>query len=205
MKVTDSDSSLCPIARALDCVGDSWTLLILREAFQGARRFDQFQRSLGIATSMLTRRLERMVDNELLEKHGYQAHPPRHEYCLTDKGLALSPVILTLYQWGEHHLPIDSNAIALVDRRTQEPIEPVLYDRRRAAPLELHEVCLVAGPDATPAIRARAERMRMALDRRDALSPTFPRETHQTTPTCSAVGGSRDSTQDSRNHSCDAS
>lgn len=159
MKVSD-EPDLCPIARALACVGDSWTLLILRDAFQGATRFDQFQRGLGIASNMLTRRLERMVDNGLLEKQRYQTRPPRFEYRLTDKGRGLAPVLLTLYAWGEHHLPIAARGIELVHRDSGEPIVPVIYDRHRGKPLVPRDVAMVAGPDATPAMRQRAERAR---------------------------------------------
>ncbi|WFF41687.1 transcriptional regulator [Salinicola endophyticus] len=159
MKVSE-EPDLCPIARALACVGDSWTLLILRDAFQGATRFDQFQRGLGIASNMLTRRLERMVDNGLLEKHRYQTRPPRFEYRLTDKGRGLAPVLLTLYAWGEHHLPIAARGVELVHRDSGEPIVPVIYDRHQGTPLVPRDVVMVAGPDATPAMRQRAERAR---------------------------------------------
>lgn len=160
----------CPVGRALACVGDSWTLLILRDALQGARRFDEFQRGLGIASSMLTRRLDRMVANGLFERHCYQQHPPRHEYRLTTKGHDLAPVILMLFRWGERHLPIDADGLRLIDRRTLQPVEPVLYDDRRQMPLAPADVRLAPGPDATPAIHARVERMRKAFDREPSSS-----------------------------------
>ncbi|GHB17895.1 winged helix-turn-helix transcriptional regulator [Salinicola rhizosphaerae] len=173
MKVTHELSSLCPVARALDCVGDSWTLLILRDALQGARRFDDFQRGLGIASSMLTRRLERMVDDGLLEKRAYRDRPLRHDYRLTPKGRDLAPVILTLYRWGECHLPSDEDAMHLVDRETRRPVDPVLFDRCSQRELASDSVCIAEGPDATPAIKARVERMAaQACDR--APSPTPP-------------------------------
>ncbi|WP_083941392.1 MULTISPECIES: helix-turn-helix domain-containing protein [Salinicola] len=165
MKVTHDISLFCPVARALECVGDSWTLLILRDAMHGARRFDEFQRGLGIASSMLTRRLERMVSDELLEKRCYQQHPPRHEYHLTAKGQDLAPVILMLYRWGEHHLPIEANGFYLIDRQTREPVDPILYDRHHQRPLAPGDVRLAPGPDATPAVHARVERMHAAFDR----------------------------------------
>jgi len=162
MKVTHDISTLCPVARALDCVGDSWTLLILRDAMQGARRFDEFQRGLGIASSMLTRRLDRMVANALFEKRCYQQHPPRHEYHLTAKGLDLAPVILMLHRWGERHLPIEANGFYLIDRLSQQPVDPILYDRLQRRPLAPGDVRMASGPDATPAVHARVERMRKA-------------------------------------------
>lgn len=183
MKVSE-DVELCPIARALACVGDSWTLLILRDALQGATRFDQFQRDLGIASNMLTRRLDRMVANELFEKTRYQTRPPRFEYRLTQKGRDLTPVILTLYQWGERHLPIEACGQRLVHRLTREPIEPVLHDGRQGGPLSLDDIRLVPGPDATPAIRLRAERMQAAHDSAFDFSASS-----EDTPTDAAPGG----------------
>jgi len=165
MKVTHDISALCPVARALECVGDSWTLLILRDAMQGARRFDEFQRGLGIASSMLTRRLDRMVASELLERRCYQQHPPRHEYHLTAKGHDLAPVILMLYRWGERHLPIEANAFYLIDRQSQQPVDPILYDRLQQRPLAPGDVSMAPGPDASPAVHVRVERMRKALER----------------------------------------
>lgn len=163
MKVTHDIASLCPVARALHCVGDSWTLLILRDALQGARRFDEFQRGLGIASSMLTRRLDRMVSDDLFERRCYQQHPPRYEYHLTAKGHDLAPVILMLHRWGDRHLPTTANGFYLVDRQTREPVDPVLYDARRGRPLAPGDVCLAPGPDATAAVYARVERMRSAF------------------------------------------
>jgi DNA-binding HxlR family transcriptional regulator len=77
---------LCPVARTLDRVGEWWSMLILRDAFHGLARFEQFQTSLEIAPNMLTRRLNALVDSGLLERRRYSEHPPRHEYVLTDKG-----------------------------------------------------------------------------------------------------------------------
>lgn len=175
MKVTTASipydvTPFCPVGRALECVGDSWTLLILRDALQGARRFDEFQRGLGIASSMLTRRLDRMVANELFERHCYQQHPPRHEYRLTTKGHDLAPVILMLYRWGERHLPIDADGLRLIDRHTLQQVDPALYDGYREMPLAPADVRLAPGPDATPAIHARVERMRKAFDREPSSS-----------------------------------
>jgi len=183
MKVSE-DVELCPIARALECVGDSWTLLILRDALQGATRFDQFQRDLGIASNMLTRRLDRMVASGLFEKSRYQTRPPRFEYRLTEKAYDLTPVILTLYQWGERHLPIEACGQRLVHRLTQEPIEPVLYDGRQGGPLTLGNVRLVPGPDATPAIRLRAERMQAAFENACAFSASPDDTPADSEPAC---------------------
>jgi DNA-binding HxlR family transcriptional regulator len=91
----------CSIAQALDVVGEWWSLLILRDAFQGVRRFDAFQRRLGIARNILTERLQRLVAEGILTRRLYQEQPERYEYRLTEKGLDLYPVIVGLLQWGD--------------------------------------------------------------------------------------------------------
>jgi DNA-binding HxlR family transcriptional regulator len=98
------DGQHCSVARALEVIGERWTILILRDAFLGVRRFDDFQRSLGIARNVLNTRLQRLVDAGLLERRRYQVRPERHEYRLTDMGLDLWPSILALMQWGDRHL-----------------------------------------------------------------------------------------------------
>ena len=91
----------CSIAQTLEVVGEWWTLLILRDAFQGVRRFEDFQRDLGIARNVLTQRLARLVDEQILERQRYQTQPERFEYRLTDKGLELYPVLISLMRWGD--------------------------------------------------------------------------------------------------------
>lgn len=104
MKWNDLSSENCSLARALAVVGDRWTLLVLREAFLRVRRFEDFQSRLGIARRVLTERLAGLVADGVLEKRAYQQRPVRHEYRLTDKGLALYPVILSLVHWGDAFL-----------------------------------------------------------------------------------------------------
>jgi len=94
----------CSIARTLELVGERWTLLIIRDAFLGLRRFDEFQRSLGIARNVLTDRLGRLVEAGILEKQLYQERPERYEYTLTDKGRELRVALAALRQWGDRHL-----------------------------------------------------------------------------------------------------
>jgi DNA-binding HxlR family transcriptional regulator len=93
----------CSVARALEVVGERWTILILRDAFLGVRRFDDFQRSLGVARNVLQTRLKRLVDEGLLERRCYQERPVRHEYRLTPRGEDLWPVLLALMEWGDRH------------------------------------------------------------------------------------------------------
>src|ERR1700739_251046 len=93
----------CPIARSLERVGEWWSILILRDAFRGLTRFDQFQDSLGIAPNMLTRRLNALVDSGLLEKRAYSEHPPRFEYVLTERGRGFRRVLWALLVLRNQH------------------------------------------------------------------------------------------------------
>src|SRR4051812_18378593 len=90
------DSQVCSIAGALEIVGERWTLLVLRDVFLGVRRFDDIQRDLGIARNVLQSRLERLVQEEILERNLYQERPARYEYSLTEKGVDLWPVLVGL-------------------------------------------------------------------------------------------------------------
>lgn len=94
----------CSIARALELVGERWTLLIIRDAALGLRRFEEFQRSLGVARNVLSDRLGRLVDTGILERSRYQERPPRYEYTLTPMGRDLQVPLLGLMQWGDRHL-----------------------------------------------------------------------------------------------------
>jgi DNA-binding HxlR family transcriptional regulator len=93
----------CPIARSLAVVGDAWSMLILRDAHAGLTRFDQFRKSLGIAPTMLTRRLAALTEDGLLEKRRYSEHPPREEYLLTAAGRDFLPVLFMLGAWGRQY------------------------------------------------------------------------------------------------------
>jgi len=91
----------CSVARALAAVGDRWTLLIVRDAFLGLRRFDDFQRSLGLTRHLLSERLRKLEEHGVLERVAYQERPARFEYRLTEKGLDLYPILLSLVRWGD--------------------------------------------------------------------------------------------------------
>ena len=96
------DSQVCSAARALEFVGERWTLLIVRDAlFAGATRFSDFHKGLGIATNILTSRLDGLVQAGIMERRGYSENPELHEYLLTDKGRELVPVIVALTEWGD--------------------------------------------------------------------------------------------------------
>src|SRR5215472_5521333 len=100
------DTQVCSIARALEIVGERWTLLILRDTAFRSRRFDDLQRSLGLARNVLAQRLQRLCDDGLLERRLYQEHPPRYEYAQTPKARDLFPVLAALITWGDkYHAP----------------------------------------------------------------------------------------------------
>ena len=101
------ENQICSIARSLELVGERWTLLILRDAFLGIRRFDDFQRDLGIARNVLADRLDRLVDEGILERRRYQERPERFEYRLTATGRDLWPVLHALATWGDRHAAPD--------------------------------------------------------------------------------------------------
>ncbi len=125
----------CPIARSLDEVGEWWSLLILRDAMRGLTRFDEFQRSIGLATNMLTRRLQVLVGAGLLEKRPYQERPLRYGYHLTDKGRDFLPVLIAMADWGRRWL-LPSGAFELVDGETGRIVKPVLVDRSTGEPIQ---------------------------------------------------------------------
>ncbi len=105
MRWEELDREPCSLARALSVVGDRWTLVILRDCFLGVRRFDAFESRLGITRHILADRLKKLVDADVLEKRPYQERPRREEYRLTEKGLDLYPVILSLVHWGDRYMP----------------------------------------------------------------------------------------------------
>lgn len=119
----------CPIAFGLDLVGDTWTMLILRDANAGLTRFEQFEKNLGIAPTTLTRKLAALTDGGLLEKRTYSQRPPRAEYVLTKPGREFLPVLLMLGAWSNtNHAAERLNR--LVDTTTGEEVTPVLTDAR---------------------------------------------------------------------------
>ena len=94
----------CSIARAVEVIGDRWTILVLRDAFRGIRRFDDLRRDLEIARPVLADRLKKLVEHGVLEKRLYQERPRRYEYRLTPMGRELSPILVALMRWGDQHL-----------------------------------------------------------------------------------------------------
>ena len=149
------DTMNCPLARGLDRVGEWWSILILRDACGGMTRFDQFQKSLGIAPAMLTRRLNAMVENGLLTKHLYSTRPPRDEYRLTARGEDFRPVLVAMFAWGNAHFTPEGQQSQIVDARTGALVRPVLVDEATGRPIRAPDFKLAPGPAATASMRAR--------------------------------------------------
>lgn len=135
MKRTSYAQMNCSVARTLDVVGDPWTLLIVRDVFWGYHRFNELQERLGIARNTLTDRLAVLVEAEIVRQVPYQDHPPRFAYHLTEKGRALSPVIITLMQWGDEWSGIEEPPVHFVEKSTGRRVTPVLVDADTGTPL----------------------------------------------------------------------
>jgi DNA-binding HxlR family transcriptional regulator len=99
----DYPGQTCSIAKALEVVGERWSLLIVRDVMSGRRRFDELQKGLGVARNVLSARLQRLVEEDILERRPYQESPERYEYFLTEKGLDLWPSLIALLGWGDRH------------------------------------------------------------------------------------------------------
>ncbi len=115
MRHDDLADAQCSIARSMAVLGERWTLVILREAFMRARRFEDYQQGTGIARNILTDRLTKLVDAEILERRPYAEHPGRtlYEYRLTEKGIDLYPVLVALMQWGDRYGGLDQPPLTL--------------------------------------------------------------------------------------------
>jgi DNA-binding HxlR family transcriptional regulator len=152
----DYPGQVCSIARSLEIVGERWSLLIVRDVMNGHRRFDQLQKGLGVARNVLSARLQRLVEEDILERRAYQSNPERYEYFLTEKGLDLWPALIALLNWGDRYSPSPEGPRRLIvhkecggavsDRGICEECGQVLRARdARALPGPGLEVALAAG------------------------------------------------------------
>jgi DNA-binding HxlR family transcriptional regulator len=123
VKRTSFEEADCPVARSLDVIGDWWSLLIVRDAFDGMRRFSEFQKELGVSKGILAARLRELVARGVLKMEPVSEHSAYQDYVLTEKGRDLFPVIVALRQWGEDHcfLPEESHS-TLVENETGRPV-----------------------------------------------------------------------------------
>jgi DNA-binding HxlR family transcriptional regulator len=145
----------CPIGRSLERVGEWWNILILREAFLGATRFDQFERGLDIAPNMLAKRLNALVESGLLERSRYSERPPRDDYVLTERGRDFRPVMWALLAWGNKHFAPEGASVVIVDTETGAVADPVLVDRATGRVLMNPPFRSAPGPAADERTRAK--------------------------------------------------
>ena len=133
----------CPIGRGLARIGDTWSMLILRDASQGLTRFDQFRKSLGIAPTILTRRLAALTEDGLLEKRRYSDHPPREEYILTEAGRDFLPVLTMISTWVRKHYAHGGEMTRLVDAELGTDVQPLLLDKVTGAEIGMRKLKLI--------------------------------------------------------------
>jgi DNA-binding HxlR family transcriptional regulator len=147
MRRTRFDTWPCSIARTVDLIGDWWTPLVMREAFYGARRFEEFQQRLGLSRNVLTQRLDRLVDEDMLVRVPYNDRPVRYEYRLTDKGRDFFTVLAAMISWGDRWLAgPDGPPIELRHRETGLPVHPVVVDAETRQPIDIRQIIATPGP-----------------------------------------------------------
>lgn len=175
MRRTSFASMSCSVARSLEQFGDWWTLLVIREAFYGTRRFKDFEAHLGIAPNILSSRLTKLVEHGIFVITETTPAGKALEYRLSDKGRDLFPVIVAIAQWGDRHASGPKGPpIRIVERATQEEIAPIRLQSRRGEPLSPREVTVVEGPGATKADKQRFEQAREARRQRQAPAGEVP-------------------------------
>jgi DNA-binding HxlR family transcriptional regulator len=166
---TDFADQPCPVARAMAVLGERWAILILREAFSGATRFDQFERRLGIAPNILAARLRGLVEHGVLEKVPAGEGTARHEYRLTEKGRDVFPAYLALKRWGDRWMaPPEGPLIDLRERASGREVEIPVPRRSDGQPLQPEDVVRLPGPGAPPALQSLLARRAGREDRTDA-------------------------------------
>lgn len=158
MKRKNFGNMQCPIARSLERVGEWWSILILRDAFYGLSHFDDFQKSLDIAPNILTRRLNALVAEGLLERQLYCSKPPRYAYVLTQRGRDFRPVLLALMAWGNLHFAPEGASVVLRDIHTGQQAEPVLVDAVSGQRINPQQHIVSAGPAAAAPMLRRIAR-----------------------------------------------
>jgi DNA-binding HxlR family transcriptional regulator len=138
----------CSVARAMDILGERWTMLIMREAFYGVRRFSDMQRNLGIARNILSTRLQTLVRAGILERRRYQEEPERFEYRLTQAGRDLYPAVIAIMKWGDEYLAEEAGPPVVLRHSCGELIDPVLVCDHCGGALHPHDVTPEPGPGA---------------------------------------------------------
>jgi len=152
MKWDDLSGQPCSIARTVAVIGDRWTLMILRDCFMGVRRFEAFQARLGISRTITAERLKRLVDEGVLARVPYQQRPTRYEYRLTEKGLALHPVLMAIVAWGDRYYAGEAGPPLLHRHKVcGHDFSPVQTCSECGEPVGARDVELHPGPGMVPA------------------------------------------------------
>lgn len=147
MKWEEIDQLPCSIARTLSVIGDRWTALIVREAFMGVRRFEALQKGLGITRHRLSDRLERLIEEGVMERRPYQDNPPRFEYRLTEKGRDLYPIILMMRKWGDTWMAGEAGPPTLLRHNTcGHIVQPKLVCSECNEPISPFDITPLPGP-----------------------------------------------------------
>lgn len=149
MRWSDLPHVSCSVARAMSVVGDRWTMLVLRDLFLGVRRFEDFERRLGIARPVLSQRLKKLVEEDVLNKVRYEERPARYEYRLTQKGKDLYPVVMALRAWGDEHMPTgDGPPVVTRHRACGHVVTPKLCCPECGEPVQAKDMEALPGPGA---------------------------------------------------------
>lgn len=156
---TEFKSMECPIARSLGSVGERWSFLILRDAFQGLTKFDEFRKSIPIATNVLSRQLKMLTESGMLETRHYSDHANRVDYVLTDKGQDFFPVIAAMMAWSNKHLSPKGPSLEMADRSTGRVFRPRVVNNHGET-VSLDNVVVVPGPAAS---RTMIKRLRSSV------------------------------------------
>jgi DNA-binding HxlR family transcriptional regulator len=149
MKWDNLDEERCSVARTVSVIGDRWSLLILRDCFRRVRRFDEFQARLGITRHLLAERLKKLLRHGVLRRVPYQDRPKRYEYILTQKGLDLHPIMMSIVHWGDVHMADERGRPVLHRHKTcGHDFDPVMTCSVCREPLSAKEVHVHPGPGA---------------------------------------------------------
>ena len=147
MKWKSLEEEPCSVARTVAVIGDRWTLLVLRDCFLRVRRFEDFQASLGVTRHVLADRLRKLVRQGVLRRVPYQVRPKRHEYILTQKGLDLYPIIMSIVHWGDVHMVDERGRPRLYEHKIcTKMFDPVMVCSSCGGPLSAKEVHVHLGP-----------------------------------------------------------
>jgi DNA-binding HxlR family transcriptional regulator len=162
MRTSGFPLQICSVARSLEIVGEWWTLLVVREAFFGTRRFSDFEARLGIAKNVLSERLAKLVEAGVLERKPVVGRGNPQDYVLTPMGKDLFPAIIALMQWGDRWISgVDRAPIRVLDRETGSEIAHMEVTTKEGRPLRLNEAIVAPGPGADEATRRRLEDVRI--------------------------------------------